>query len=90
MGEKRKQYTQEYKNTIIELYNSGKSITELCNEYGLAKSTIGTWLKKLKPITVDEDTTINPTDYKAMLKKIARLEEENEILKKAMAIFAKK
>lgn len=84
-----KRYTEEYKNTIVELYNSGKTLTELNSEYALPKSTILTWVKKSKPIVVDNNKVITQADYQAMLKKIARIEEENEILKKAMAIFAK-
>jgi transposase len=85
-----KRYTEEYKNTIIELYNSGKTLSELNSEYGLPKSTVLTWVKKAKPIAVDNNKIITQADYQAMLKKMARIEEENEILKKAMAIFAKK
>ncbi len=29
-----KRYTEEYKNTIVELYNSGKTLAELNSEYG--------------------------------------------------------
>ena len=85
-----KRYTEEYKSTVIELYNSGKTLAELNNEYGLPKSTILTWVNKAKPIAIDNNKTITQADYQAMLKKMARIEEENEILKKAMAIFAKK
>ena len=35
-----KPYTEEYKNTIIVLYNSDKTLAELNSEYGLPKSTI--------------------------------------------------
>lgn len=38
-----KRYTDEYKNTIVELYNSGKTLAELNSEYGLPKSTILKW-----------------------------------------------
>ena len=34
MGRKSK-YTEEFKNTIIELYKSGKTIAELNVEYGI-------------------------------------------------------
>lgn len=85
-----KQYTEEFKNTIVELYNSGKTLSELSSEYALSKSTITGWIKKNKPVSVDKDTTITAADYQTMLKKMARLEEENEILKKAMGIFARK
>ena len=67
MARGQKQYTDEFKKTIVELYNSGKTITELSSEYTLSKSTISGWISKNK-----------------------QLEEENEILKKAMGIFARK
>ncbi|MGK0465800.1 MAG: transposase, partial [Clostridium sp.] len=39
MGRTQKQYTDEFKNTLVELYNSGKSLADLSREYGIAKST---------------------------------------------------
>lgn len=90
MARGQKQYTDEFKNTIVELYNAGKSLVELSSEYSLSKSTISGWIKKNKPIVVDKNTTITAADYQAILKKNKQLEEENEILKKAMGIFARK
>ncbi|OPJ57346.1 transposase [Clostridium oryzae] len=90
MARGQKQYTEEFKNTIVELYNSGKSLTELSSEYAVSKSTITGWVKKNKPVTVDKDTTITAAEYQTMIKKNKQLEEEIEILKKAMGIFARK
>ena len=90
MARGQKRYTEEFKNTIVELYNSGKSLAELSSEYAVSKSTITGWIKKNKPIPVDKDTTISAQEYKNLLKKNAKLEEEIEILKKAMGIFARK
>lgn len=90
MARGQKQYTEEFKNTIVELYNAGKSLAELSSEYALSKSTITGWIKKNKPIAVDKGTTITASDYQALIKKNKQLEEENEILKKAMGIFARK
>ncbi|ABY95032.1 hypothetical protein Teth39_1380 [Thermoanaerobacter pseudethanolicus ATCC 33223] len=65
------------------MYNHGKSLSELSSEYGISKSTISGWLKKAKPINIDnKGTTITVAECHAMLKKMARLEEENKILKK--------
>ena len=83
-----KQYTDEFKKTLVELYNSGKSLADLSREYDISKSTVTVWIKKSKPIVVYKDKTITTEEFQEMLKKIARLEEENEILKKATAIFA--
>lgn len=90
MARGQKQYTEEFKNTIVELYNSGKSLAELSSEYALSKSTISGWIKKNNPITVDKGCTITVADYQSIIKKNKQLEEENEILKKAMGIFARK
>ena len=84
-----KQYTDEFRNTLVELYNSGKSLADLNREYGISKSTVTVWINKSKPIIVDNGKNITTAEYQLMLKKIAKLEEENEILKKATAIFAR-
>ena len=81
MGKGRR-YDQEYKDMIVELFKSGMSLAELSSEYGIAKSTINGWVKDVKEIKVDEN------EVKALKKEMARIKEENEILKKAMAIFA--
>lgn len=90
MARGQKKYTEEFKNTIVELYNSGKSLADLSSEYAVSKSTITGWVKKNKPVTVDKNTTITAAEYQAMIKKNKQLEEEIEILKKAMGIFARK
>jgi transposase len=48
------------------------------------------WSKKKAPINVAEGDTTNLEEINRMRKENARLKEENDILKKAMAIFAKK
>ena len=84
-------YPEEFKRQIIDLYLSGKSVTELANEYGLVEQTIYKWKKLYAPtIKVDENQTISMKEYKDLQKKMRELEMENEILKKATAIFAKK
>lgn len=90
MGRIKKHYTDEFRNTLVDLYNSGKSLADLSREYGIAKSTVTVWIQKSKPIVVGKDETITTAEYQHILKKMARLEEENEILKKATAIFARK
>ena len=91
MAKNQKSYTPEFKQQIVELYNSGtKKMTELSSEYGVPKGTISTWVKNFSPIKVSEDETISLKEYKALQKKMKDLEIENEILKKATAIFARK
>ena len=42
MAKKSIRYTEEFKGTIIELYNSEKSLSELSSEYGIAKTNKST------------------------------------------------
>ena len=83
-----KRYDQEYKNMIIDLFKSGMSLAELSSEYGIAKSTINGWIKDVKEVKVDENEVMTLKEVKALKKEMAKIKEENEILKKAMAIFA--
>ena len=87
MGKGRR-YDQEYKDMIVELFKAGMSLAELSSEYGIAKSTINGWIKDVKEIKVDENEVMTLKEVKALKKEMARIKEENEILKKAMAIFA--
>ena len=47
------------------------------------------WVKLLSPIKTMEGETVTLKEYKALQKEFQRLKIENEILKKATAIFAK-
>ena len=87
MGKGRR-YAQEYRDMIVELFKSGMSLAELSSEYGIAKSTINGWIKDVKEIKIDENEVMALKEVKALKKEMARIKEENEILKKAMAIFA--
>ena len=77
-------YSEEFKQQIVDFYQAGSSVSYLSREYGVANVTIYKWIKELSkvPISVKE--------YEKMKKRIAELEMENEILKKATAIFARK
>ena len=91
MARNSKHYAEEFKQQIIELHLAGKPVEELAAEYGLVEQTIYKWKKIYAPtIEVDENKSISWKEYRALQKKMRELELENEILKKATAIFAKK
>ena len=87
---KGKRYTQEYKNTIVDLYKSWMTLVELRKECNIARSTLNGWIDKKKEIKVSDDEIMTKQEIMDMKKEMARIKEENEILKKAMAIFATK
>lgn len=90
MAKKQQHYTPEFKQQIVELYQTGNySYSQLQSEYGVPQSTMAKWFKDATPIAISETETISYKDYKALQKENQRLRMENEILKKATAIFAK-
>lgn len=90
MAKNQKSYTSEFKQQIVDLYNSGGVLyPQLEREYGVSRSTISGWVKQLSSIKVSEEQSVTLKEYKALQKEIQRLKIENEILKKATAIFAK-
>ena len=90
MARQYKSYDEEYKKTIVNLYESGKGISELSREYGVGKSTIDSWIKKYKTITTSTGEVTNNDEIMKLKKQLREVELENEILKKAVAIFSKK
>ena len=83
---KRKSYTDEFKTMIAELVLSGKTPKEVASEYSISETAVRNWAKKKAPINVVEGDTTNLEEINRMRKENARLKEENDILKKAMAI----
>ena len=90
MAKNQRHYTPEFKQQIVDLYNAGgTSFPQLEREYGINRSTLSSWVKQLSPIKVSKDESVTLKEYRALQKEIQRLKIENEILKKATAIFAK-
>jgi transposase len=84
-------YDQEFKKMIVELYNTtDHTFKSLESEYGVTSATIQRWVKSMTPMNPEDSDSMTPTELAEMKKEMARMREENEILKKAMAILAKK
>lgn len=90
MSKTYKSYDEEFKKTLVTLYENGKKLSELSREYGINESTIRPWIKKYGTITTSTGEVTNNDEIIKLKKKLQEVELENEILKKAVAIFSKK
>ena len=86
MNKTYKSYDEEFKKTIVNLYETGKGISDLSREYGVSKSVISSWIKKYKTITTSTGAITTNDEILKLQKKNRELEQEVEILKKAVAI----
>ena len=85
-----KRYNDDFRKMIVDLYHSGSSVKDLSSEYGISEVSIYAWIKKFSPIELEDGSSVTPDDYAKLQKQLLRIQEEDEILKKAMAIFARK
>ena len=87
MTNKQLQYDETFKKNIVALHQNGKTQTELSKEYGISVSAISRSIKLYSEVRVDDNTVMTAKQIKELQKRNAQLEEENIILKKALAIM---
>ena len=80
-------YEEEFKKSIVTLYQNGKSQSQLSKEYGVSTSAISKWIKQYSTVKTEDGDVLTAKQIKELQKRNAQLEEENLILKKAIAIF---
>ena len=89
MAKTYKNYDEDFKKTIVSLYESGKKITDLSREYGVGRTNIRNWINKYQTITTSTGVVTNNDEILKLKKELQQVQLENEILKKAVAIFSK-
>jgi transposase len=89
----RRQYTDEFKAGAVRLVlEEGKKVAEVARDLDLTPSALGGWVKRARAdqsggktgITTDERA-----ELAAMRKELRVVKMERDILKKAVAFFAK-
>lgn len=89
MSKNYKKYDEDFKKTLVALFESGKKLSELEREYGVNESTIRAWVNKYGTITTSSGEKTNNDEILKLEKRNKELEQEVEILKKVVAIFSR-
>lgn len=95
-----RRYTQEFKDSAIQLaLNSKKSTTQLAKELGMSSKTLYGWLRNYQQkynLSNSANSTLKlnsseslQEENRRLRKELAIAKKEKEILKKAAAYFAK-
>ena len=84
-----RQYPPEFRERIIALARSGRSVSGLSAEYGVAAATIHRWLDQDRIDHGEKPgaTSSQNTELAAARKRVRELEHELELIRKAAAIF---
>ena len=70
-------YSEEFKQHVVSLHQSGTPIEELCRQYGVARSTLFLWVREYSP----DETGQLPRNIYLLQKEVERLRTENEIFR---------
>ena len=88
----KKLYNEEFKKTIVDLLESGKTPQDLLKEYGVSLASINRWKKEFRASSNSEETSILSQErlkVKSLEKELKEMKLERDILKKAVSIFSK-
>jgi transposase len=88
-------YNAEYKSEVCKrVVDGGESVAALSRQIGISDNTLYTWVKRYRennehPFVGSGHVKAEDVEMKRLQRENRELREENEILKKAAAYFAK-
>lgn len=93
----RRYFDQQFKVDAVRLATeSGKSVAEVARELGINRNVLDRWTRALgkKGATVafpgNGNLSAEKKELEELRRELARVKEEREILKKAMAVFSRR
>ncbi len=95
MSEPRRAFTEEFKRDAVQLASERGNVSAVARELGIGESCLNRWKRTLEQPDTGQAATRpfpgkgNPRDEEMakLQRELARVKEENEILKKAVGIF---
>jgi transposase len=93
MAEKRRKYTKEFKAEAVRLLAGGdRSLAQIARDIGVSDTTLWGWAHRRSKAGEKVPSAASMTEteeVRQLRRENALLREEREILKKAMAFFAR-
>ena len=90
MGKLRRSFTPEFKQDAVDLCRrSGKSECQVAREVGIPQSTLNRWMRQTAGAPAGNKSFVATEELKLMRRELDQVRMERDILKKAVAFFAK-
>ena len=89
----KREFTDTFKQQIVQLYNSGKPRSEIIKEYDLTPSAFDKWVSRINATGSTKESDNRSPEVAELLKlrkENQKLKMENDILKQAALILAQK
>jgi len=85
----RRRYDEPFKRKLLELHKNGRSISSLASSFDVSENILYRWRRKAEEEELSAATGVDVEELKQLRKRVKELEEERDILKKALSIFSR-
>ena len=89
----RRSFTDEFREQIVQLYQSGKKVIELSRDYEMSEQQIYRWIREFEgsgSFKVADNRSDEENELIRLRKENQQLKMENDILKQAALIMGRK
>lgn len=89
MGKKRRRFSEDFKREAVRLaYESGRRVSDVATELDVRPDLIRRWRHALSGGEPGQPASVESQEIRRLQRKLSRVREERDILKKALAIFS--
>ena len=85
----RRQYDEEFKKNALQLVSDGRSVQSVSKSLGISAGVLYNWKSKAKKAKLSEVSSESVAEIHLLKKRLAEVEMERDILKKALGIFSR-
>jgi transposase len=92
MPKTRPPYPEQFRREAVELVRQGRSIPDVAESLGVSQQSLRNWCRQGQVDRGERDdgiTTAEREELRELRKRVRRLEQERDILKRATALFAR-
>jgi transposase len=92
MPKSRPPYPEEFRREAVQMVRSGRTVADVATSLGVTEPSLRTWVKRdqLERRERDDGLTVaEREELRELRRKVKRLEQERDLLKRAAAFFAR-
>jgi transposase len=85
-------YPEEFRREAVELVRQGRSIPDVAAALGVTAQSVRNWVRQEQLDRRERDdglTSVEREELRELRRRVRRLEQERDILKRARALFAR-